>query len=328
MQVVCAYRSVLFCVISFLKLAILLFESQWHHNRLTNMGLTWKSLIFERGVLRFISLIGAFRLFYALYVDFSFDSPMFFWLMDSAILAVFLSAFIFTFYVNNLRILSVPFSIILLVLVSISWVNTGGLTGKSEYNLLSMIFLMAMIHTRGTLLIFVSFVLLSQVLLTMVWEFNHSFFSSFEIFTTTGLMNYALVVVLVTGALAYLRFRFDQESLHLTSRKNQLQLGIEEIALENGKLEKQKKELNQTNALLESKILQRTKELSLSNDALTQYLNVSTHEIEPLVKSTIEAIGKLSNRLDSKLYSLWLFNSGNSLKMAFEQVKNKIYEKM
>ena len=58
------------------------------------MNISQENLKFEKGVLRFVSSIGTLRLFYELYNDLTIEISIFFWLMDFALLMVFLLTFV------------------------------------------------------------------------------------------------------------------------------------------------------------------------------------------------------------------------------------------
>jgi len=79
------------------------------------------------------------------------------------------------------------------------------------------------------------------------------------------------------------------------------------------------------NLWLESKILERIKELSASNESISAYLKVNADEIEPSLRSTINSIGKLGTARNSKENVSILYELGGKLKTAFKVVKSKFH---
>jgi len=92
---------------------------------------------------------------------------------------------------------------------------------------------------------------------------------------------------------------------------------------ENKRLDVQKKEMKATNLWLESKTLQRRKELTASNESIIAYLKVNAEEIEPSLHATINSIDKLGNEAGSTESTRLLRELSGKLNAAFGEVKHK-----
>lgn len=279
---------------------------------------------FEQEILRFIAIVGLLRMTYAIYINFISDNPLMFWMMDSVLAGVFLLLLITSYYVQRIKWLTIPFSIVLWIMVSVSFINTGGIYGMSEYNLLAIIIVMAMIHNGKMMQSFVLLILSTLILLTVSWEFGFSFLAWFDQIPTTGYMNYLIIVLLSTVALSYLVFKSGEEERRLNTNRTEMQLRIQEIEIENTRLERQKKELNRVNDWLESRINERSSELKKSNQSIEEFLDISVMEFRPSVQATVQDIADLKGKkLDDPFFEL-LGNSGEKLDSAFDAVKRKI----
>lgn len=285
---------------------------------------------FESIVLNVACIIGAIRMLVALYRDFLNTPISDDILLDLGLFLLF--AIPLTLYKSNIKLnyISIPFSIILGVLVSVNWLVTGGIEGTAEYNMVAIFFLFAMLFRGTTLLLFLFFLALDQVFLLYLWYEKTDLIQKYiyplggGVLSPTEPIHFVLMAVAVTISMFYLKNKFDDRRIHLEQKKYELSVKSLELDEQNWLLSEQKKELELINEMLEEKVDARASELSHQNGAIEEYLYVSLKGINDPLQKTFESIDVLQESHKMNPMVQLLVRSTAELKESIADVANKL----
>ncbi len=239
-------------------------------------------------------------------------------ILDVTLFVVFSVSIVATLMVEDTNKVSIPLSVILLILVSVSWVMSGGIEGLSEVNMIAVLVIFAMINKGRVLLLFVSLAFISQLTLVLLWEYDFELIEFLYVITTTKHSIYQVMIVLLAIGITYFAYRYEQERRRQLGTGAQLQQRVKELEIGNHKLEQQEEELHNWNEVLQGKIKTRSIELKKSNQSICAFLQVNTKEVEPELNKITNRIEKIDKFDD---YISLLKTSGRRLNQAYLDVK-------
>jgi len=194
-------------------------------------------LSFEARILLIICIIGVIRMIYSVYINYSMELSWIKWVNGFALLG-FLMVVIYLIYkqvrMNNI---TVTVSIVTLILLSVSWINNGGLEGHSEYNMISLIIALALINKGRFLWMVSTMVVVVQVLLVITWDPNSPIIEFLNVNKEPRIIDYQIAVIMITFGLIYLGLQFNKESITIAKQKVKLTVTLKTLEYENGKLD-------------------------------------------------------------------------------------------
>ncbi|UXP31104.1 hypothetical protein N6H18_12160 [Reichenbachiella agarivorans] len=234
---------------------------------------------------------------------------------------VFLSGITAVFLVKETNYISIPVSVLLILLSTYNWVISGGLLGVSDANLVAILIIVAMINKGKILVWMVSAVLFVQFALIATWNFSFEWLEPWVSEPTTNLFNYRIMALLITIGMVFLAFQYNKEKSRQLKRRKELSERMNEMREENQNLFEQEKEMVALNKVLENKILIRKEELLINNRMIENYLNLSLTQIEPSMHEVTKMIENTA--LDGQ-YSDLLKQTGDKLTNSFETIQSKV----
>ena len=282
-----------------------------------------RTLSFESKILAAISVLGLIRTIFGLYQLWINNAPAPFVTQTILATVFFFVALIVALHGKYTSQTAMIFSICLLVLLTQNWVTAGGLEGYSEYNLMSMLIIFAAINRGKFLLAMASIVWLTLFTLVIIWYQFPQLLNFENIYPTTRIYNYQFVVGIVTILLVYLSSQYANNKEQTTIEGEKVFKKIKELETQNDKIEKEKTELQRISTLLENRVITRTMELTRSNEALAEYLKLSSEEIAPLVLEVTQTIKNITGNMNESEGFEWLKISAADLRKAYEEVYEK-----
>ncbi|MGL1887070.1 MAG: hypothetical protein OCD76_11210 [Reichenbachiella sp.] len=211
-------------------------------------------------------------------------------------------------------------SVILVMLLSVNWIMSGGIEGVSEMNLILILVTMAMINKGRIMVLFVALVFISIITLVLLWEFNFELIQPLFVAISTNVDKYQMTIVMSAIGVGYLAYRYEYERRQQLKTGSELQQRVKELEIENRKLELKEMELKRWNNVLYDRIKVRSKELKRSNESIQSFLSVNTEGIRPKIMSTIGCIDEI--QLADKYVDL-LKESGAKLNKAQQDITPK-----
>ena len=263
-------------------------------------------------------------MFIELYSNYTRNASGYAWTMDSLFTIILIVTFILTFSNLNIKILTIPFGVLVLILLAISWVNQGGIYGRSEYNYMGLVIALAMVNTGRDLRIFLVLALAIVTILNLVWEFRFEWLESYIVVFYELPLHYVSILIIATVFVYYLRHAYEKEQNELESKSLQLSRSSMELDIENAKLISQHKEYARVNAQLEAEIKERRIELDSQNKSLREFIEVSLNEFYPPLDLTLSSIDDLKEKnIDNENFRM-LLKSRDVLEKAYESLRSKM----
>lgn len=249
---------------------------------------------------------------------------IYYFVFDLSLLLIFFAAFFLTFSDTPLNKIIIPFCILVLGFVTLNWVNMGGVSGYSEYNMIGVIVLIGLLNRKTGMRWLFGVLMISQIVLVLTWAFAYEILEPYVMSHRYTANHFLVMVIVVSAGVLYLMNKFDQEQNLLRANISKLEIRQESITSETQKIQKKKDELSKINTLLESKIAQRKSALELQNKMIEEFIVINAKEFDPPLQSTLSSIERVKeNKIDSAILNM-LIMSGNDLKEAYKRVISKI----
>lgn len=275
---------------------------------------------FEKKVLLGICLIALCRSVFSIYQIFNGEIDLFNLIGQALLFLVYSGTAGFLYFKGYRTYLGLVFGVLFTILNAFLWIHNGGLERLADESMIAALLVAAVLNQKERMKWMVGFVLLTQLVLLVVWEFRYDWISEWVGELGYQVLRYQVVMVLVTLGMVYFAYQYDSERKKQWNRKGQLHETMAEIRKENIKLEEQEKELSKLNALLERKVKNRREELRRQNQSIEQYIELSTSKISPSLDAITDYIAK------SEFYSSYgtlLKKSGANLVDSFIKIQNK-----
>ncbi|MCV9389536.1 hypothetical protein [Reichenbachiella ulvae] len=279
-----------------------------------------KEMSLERSILIVVCGLCLIKVVHGLYLLYQYDLGQETAILYSGLLLITIASLVSAFYSKSIFLTSSIFGLVLTSLVICGYTN-GGLVGLSKINLMALMVILIMVHRGMWSVVFGLFLYAVQMTLIWVWYSHYEWISDMVLPYFYNLTYYQTTVVIVAISFIYLSYRYGKESERQIIRERELSNRIEELEIENLKLEKQEIELKELNDLLNLKIDQRSKELTISNHSINSFMDFSVQEIAPSINHLAVKIDSLDSK--SELATL-LKASSNNLSTAFVDIKDKI----
>ena len=279
---------------------------------------------FERQILRFLCVVGIVRMLIEFYSNFLRASTLYGWSMDILLISVLGITLLLSFSDIDFRLLIIPFSVLVMILLSISWINTGGVYGRSEYNYFGLIIGLAMINSGRRLVWMLGISFSWLCVLIIIWEFHFSILEAQVLSFTEAPFHFIAIVIVGTLFVYYLRFLFDEEKRKLETTQLDLSRRAMELDIENAKLLSQQKEYESINHQLEQDIKERRLTLESQNKSLREFIEVSMREFYPPLVNTIGAIDDIGRSKEANENIRMLQKSRQTLEQAYESLREKM----
>lgn len=193
--------------------------------------------------------------------------------------------------------------VVLLTLLTFSYVQFGGVFGTTEYNMMGLGVLFALAYNRKEL-IFIMILYLAMILVANVdLRFNGWLTRSFFKGNSTGLDNYLTTLFAVVLIILYFKKALTRESNRITELRQKLNEQIKTIGMQKRQLEEKKQFLHTVNARLEEEIRNHSDQISRQNRAMKDYIWLSTESLQIPLRRMSESVTDLSENgiLEKKL---------------------------
>lgn len=232
---------------------------------------------FELQVWIFITAIGALRAFKAVAQDLAYPGAASL-TVDSFIFVAFVTVCILI-YRERIRHVPVLIAVILLVLLTVSFIRLGGVRGTSEYNLMALSILFVLAYKQRLLTIILAayflFILVASIdLRTEGWLSQHLFKKN-----STSLDPYFTSLLTLLVFFLFFKNALARESARIVESRTRLGEQVRTIRRQNRELEAQQKLLRDINARLTEEINRHTREIDSQNKAIQDFIWLSTESL-------------------------------------------------
>lgn len=243
---------------------------------------------FESDILTIGCIAGVLRMVIAIYRDLPLTSIDLDFIVDCALLGVFILPLVLMRMHVRYEYISVPFSFLVLGFLCANWIILDGLSGTGEYYFIGGIILMALIHNHNWLVFFVGFCVLLEIVLILLCAFGDGVVSMSNRGDGSN-HHYLWTTVVVTMVLLYHKNQFDLKRTQLKQKKLSLEEKANLLEHQNIQLEDQQLMLQKSNDWLESNIRQRSDKLMAQRESIEKYMSVTLFEIKPYLESTLNS---------------------------------------
>lgn len=209
--------------------------------------------------------------------------------IDALILLIFVAA-CFLIYHEKIRQVPLVVALLLLVLLTASFVRLGGIGGTSEYNLMALSILFVMAYEGRSLLLILALyflaILTASIDLHMQGWMTRQFFHK----TSTSLDVYFTITLTLLAIFLYFKNALVSESSRILQLRGKLDRRIGTIRNQHRELEGQQRLLHGINSRLKDEITRHSEEIVTKNKAIQDFIWLSTESLHiPLQRITFIA---------------------------------------
>jgi len=174
--------------------------------------------------------------------------------------------------------------VILLILLIFSYVQFGGVMGTTEFNLMGLGVLFALAYNRKELAVVMALYIVLILVANVDLRFNGWLTRSFYKGLSTSLDNYLTTLLTLLLIIIYFKKALTQESNRITELRKRLSEQMKTIVSQKKELEVKKQFLHEANARLEEEIRNHSHEIVRQNNAMKDYIWLSTESLQMPLK--------------------------------------------
>ena len=174
--------------------------------------------------------------------------------------------------------------VILLILLIFSYVQFGGVTGTTEYNLMGLGVLFALAYNRKELTVIMSLYFVLILIANLDLRFDGWLTRSFYKGLSTSLDNYLTTLLTLLLIIIYFKRALTRESNRITELRKKLSEQMKTIVRQKRELEVKKQFLHKVNARLEEEIRNHSDQIVRQNSAMKDYIWLSTESLQMPLK--------------------------------------------
>src|SRR5690606_30984247 len=208
---------------------------------------------------------------------------------DALILVTFATACLLIYH-DKIRQVPLVVALLLLVLLTASFVRLGGVGGTSEYNLMALSILFVMAYEGRSLVLILALyflaILTASIDLHMQGWMTRQFFHK----TSTSLDVYFTITLTLLAIFLYFKNALVSESSRILQLRGKLDRRIGTIRNQHRELEGQQRLLHGINSRLKDEITRHSEEIVTKNKAIQDFIWLSTESLHiPLQRITFIA---------------------------------------
>ena len=174
--------------------------------------------------------------------------------------------------------------VILLILLIFSYVQFGGVMGTTEFNLMGLGVLFALAYNRKEFAVIMTLYIMLILVANLDLRFNGWLTRSFYKGLSTSLDNYLTTLLTLLLIIIYFKKALTQESNRITELRKRLSEQMKTIVSQKKELEVKKQFLHEANARLEEEIRNHSHEIVRQNNAMKDYIWLSTESLQMPLK--------------------------------------------
>ncbi|MDF9795096.1 hypothetical protein OKW21_000359 [Catalinimonas alkaloidigena] len=245
-------------------------------------------------------------------------------LIDSILLCVFTAVTIFAFRNKSFTHIHPLLGVLLVLLISLLFVRSGGVEGSTEYNFFALMVLLSLLYDgrwQRSLLV-ISFVIV--IYLSYSVYVKNSLFYLLFVRNSRGYDNFLYTLVALTILVAYLQMLIEEEDKKLKAKHEELKKKVKLVSIKNVKLSKQQAQLTQMNHQLKQKVEESKAYHEQRNRALQQYIEQHTNKIQLPIQNLHEVIQQVGTPYPYR-YQEMLKKSMDDIYKVLDSIKESIY---
>lgn len=241
---------------------------------------------FEFQVWVVVTAIAALRAFKAVIQDLTTGTNLTGLVIDILILIIF-SGLCMLIYLRKIQRIPLIVGMVLLILLTVSYVQFGGVLGASEYNLMGLSVLFALAYNRKELFFLITLYVI--VILVANWDLRMGGWLSNTFFKhkSTSFDNYITTLVTLLLIILYFKKALVWESNRIHELQTKLTGQIKVIEKQKTELHGQKQLLDHINATLEADIQNHSDQIIRQNNAMKDYIWLLTESLQIPLKSLL-----------------------------------------
>lgn len=241
---------------------------------------------FELQIWIVITAIGALRTLKSVSQELVNDASAMSLTIDALILVTFVTACLLIYH-EKIRHVPLVVALLLLVLLTASFVRLGGVRGTSEYNLMALSILFVMAYERRSLVLIL--VLYFLAILAASIDLHMQGWMTRQLFnkTSTSLDVYFTTLLTLLAIFLYFKNALASESNRILQLRGILDGKIGAIRHQHRELEGQQRLLHGINVRLKDEINKHSREIVTQNKAIQDFIWLSTESLHiPLQRIT------------------------------------------
>lgn len=250
---------------------------------------------FESRVLLTLTMIALLRTLGGTVQDLMGNVPWQGILIDSILLVIFAGTTFFAYRNKSFNDLSPLLGIILVLLLSLLFIRSGGVEGTTEYNFFALTVILCLLYNgrwqKGLLTL--SFALMT-FLSYSVYVKNPLFYSLF-VRNSWGYDNFLYTLIALTILIAYLHILIEEEDKKLKDKHEELKKKVRLVSIKNARLNKQQELLTQMNLQLKQTVGESKAYHEQRTKALQQYIEQNTKNIQLPLQNLQEVIQRVGS---------------------------------
>lgn len=275
---------------------------------------------FERKMLLGVCSLAIIRPLFSVFQLFTGDVGMFNLIGQTLLFLVYFSTLVMVYFYGYKDLAGIAFGLCFTFFNAALWIHNGGLGGVVEESMTAALIVVAVVNRGRWVLRVIAVVLICQVVLLLLWEFNNEWVAPLVSAEGNQVIKYQVMLVLVTCGVIYFTFLYDLERKRQWAVKDELHKAVAEIRKENERLKEQELEIQELNEMLERMVEERKAELARQTKSIERYIDLSSSQISPNLLEMTDFINKSGFEGN---YGSLLKKSGFNLIESFKKIHKK-----
>lgn len=196
-------------------------------------------------------------------------------------------------YSNRIKRVSWVITVIMIILLTLNFLQFGGVLGNSEFNLIGIGVFIILAHGKKTLKFLLPVYFGFCVMAILLVHFETKIYEFFYITTSKSIDDFIYTSACLLVMVIYFKQTMIRESERLVSFKEQLNDEIAKIEEQTALLDAQRIRLNQSTRELSKEFSALTKEVISHDNSLNEYLKHSVDTLESPITNLITNIRKI-----------------------------------
>ncbi len=230
-------------------------------------------------------------------------------ILDSLFVVGFISVG-YGLYSNRIKSVSWVITFVMIVLLTLNFLQFGGVLGNSEFNLIGIGVFIILAHGERTLKFLLPIYLGFCMLAVLLVHFETKIFEFFYITTSRSIDDFIYTTACLLVLVIYFKQKMIRESERLISFEEELNVEIKKIEEQTALLDEQRIRLNRSTQELSREFSALTKEVITHDNSLNEYLKHSISTLESPINNLIRNIRKIE---PSDIWGIILHDTANEL---------------
>ncbi len=256
-----------------------------------NYFLTKRS--FESRLLFTLSVLAVARILVGVLQDHLGTVPWEGLLIDYCLLFIFIGIAYYTFQHKDFRFVHPLLGFVLLFLMAVLFIRSGGVEGTDEFNFYALIVVLALLYQGGWQKVLLAFSFITFAYLAYVIHVKNAVYDFLFVRNSRGYDNFLFTLLALSALTIYVKWLIETKERRFNAKNKELREKINLVSDKNTILNRQQILLAQTNLELQRKIDERKAYHEHRTKALNEYIEQNTKKIQHPIRNLQEVIEKV-----------------------------------